>query len=84
MYKTLFSTQKGTWHTMRNKNVLNSSSYCFEQARHLSSEWIIITYRFLPEPYPFSSVRAPASAAVTGAARRAPELCVCLSESARA
>ncbi len=31
MYKTLFSTQKGTWHTMRNTNVLNNSSYCFEQ-----------------------------------------------------
>ncbi len=36
------------------------------------------------DPSPFSGVRAPASAAVTGAARRAPELCVCLSESARA
>ncbi len=55
-----------------------------EQARHLSSEWIIIIYRFFPDPYPFSGVRAPASAAVTGAVRRAPELCVCLTESARA
>lgn len=57
---------------------LKTSSYCSEQARHLSSEWII---DFFPDPFAFYGVRAPASAAVTGAVRRVAELCVCLSES---
>lgn len=39
MYKTLFSTQKGTWDNKRKKNLLNNRSYCFERRvnyHHLS------------------------------------------------
>lgn len=72
MHKALFSTQKGTRHTMRNKKLLNNSSFCFDQARHLSKRVNYHHLSIFSDSSPFYGVRAPASAAVTGAAKRAP------------